>query len=411
MNPLDLCDIIDVIFRLITSAKQYKTLSSLNRLWYTISKNHDYYIDRFSNHLATLMKLYPGKTWCIYSLSSNPNIDEDFVRKNANIIKRKPGVLNNLSANPAITWDMICSIDIPWTSISENPNITYDIYLANNTYAYNWDLGILLKHCPFTPTLIKYIEDYNTRPESAIVASIYMAMSINPNLPFQLVINNPTKNWNFAALSRHPKLEISIIKALPNKKWDWRKISSHPNMTWDIINSHLRENASNIPWDWCAISQNPNITWETVKAHPDWPWDWSYLILNSNITVDIIRENPQMPWDEHMIERKYSHRYHHWSSLTETYICSHPNFGIGMIHPNLSLADWHRVSADERITLKDIQSRPDLPWDYSAMSENPNITWRFVRDNIDKHWNWKTMSSNPFKFPKKQIDLEYLLNY
>ena len=71
-------------------------------------------IDRFSNHLLTLLKLFPDEEWNWYGISQNPNITWGIVFNNAN----KP-------------WK--------WGGISRNPNITWSIITNNANKPWNWD--------------------------------------------------------------------------------------------------------------------------------------------------------------------------------------------------------------------------------------------------------------------------------
>ena len=33
-------------------------------------------------------------------------------------------------------------------------------------------------------------------------------------------------------------------------------------------------------WDWYCLSDNPNITWEIIQQNPDKDWDWKALSIN-----------------------------------------------------------------------------------------------------------------------------------
>ena len=46
------------------------------------SMNSKKQIHRFSNHITTLLSLYPAKPWDWYGLSCNPNITWDIVQAN-----------------------------------------------------------------------------------------------------------------------------------------------------------------------------------------------------------------------------------------------------------------------------------------------------------------------------------------
>ena len=99
----------------------------------------------------------------------------------------------------------------------------------------------------------------------------------------------PTHTENVRKYSNHL---LTLIKIFPNKKWNWHGISFNPNITWDII-----VNNPQYDWDWYWISQNPNITWDIIVNNPKCKWSWFCISQNPNITWDIIVNNPQYDWD------------------------------------------------------------------------------------------------------------------
>ena len=48
---------------------------------------------------------------------------------------------------------------------------------------------------------------------------------------------------------------------------NWFDISKNPNITWEIIQDNPDKD-----WGWYGISQNPNITGDTVQNNPDKDW-------------------------------------------------------------------------------------------------------------------------------------------
>jgi len=57
------------------------------------------------NHLYILLQLYPDKSWDWYELSWNPNITWEMVCSNPD----KPWNWCYLSKHPNITWEVVCS--------------------------------------------------------------------------------------------------------------------------------------------------------------------------------------------------------------------------------------------------------------------------------------------------------------
>src|SRR5437764_13144771 len=62
--------------------------------------NHMVYVRKFSNHLLTLLKLFPDKEWRWIDISCNPNITWDIIQDNPD----KEWSWYGISHNPNITW-------------------------------------------------------------------------------------------------------------------------------------------------------------------------------------------------------------------------------------------------------------------------------------------------------------------
>ena len=52
-------------------------------------------------------------------------------------------------------------------------------------------------------------------------------------------------------------------------KLDWWAISANSNITWEIIQNNPDKN-----WFWNVILVNQNITWEIIQDNPDKTWHW-----------------------------------------------------------------------------------------------------------------------------------------
>ena len=99
-------------------------------------------------------------------------------------------------------------------------------------------------------------------------------------------------DWSW--LSLNPNITWDIVKENPDKPWSWYWLSSNPNITMDIIKEKQDK-----PWDWAGLSDNPNITMDIVKANPDKPWDYSEVSYNPNLTFELIFNNPCKNWYWH----------------------------------------------------------------------------------------------------------------
>jgi hypothetical protein len=45
-----------------------------------------------------------------------------------------------------------------------------------------------------------------------------------------------------------------LLKKYPDKPWDWGRLSYNPNITWEIVLQNPDK-----PWDWEWLSLNPNM--------------------------------------------------------------------------------------------------------------------------------------------------------
>lgn len=94
------------------------------------------------NHLYILIKLYPDKPWNWYSISQNPNITWEIIQQNPD----KPWNWSSISINPNITWKIIQqNPDKPWCwyGISRNKfNRDKHIHSRNllKHYLHKWKL-------------------------------------------------------------------------------------------------------------------------------------------------------------------------------------------------------------------------------------------------------------------------------
>ena len=61
-----------------------------------------------------------------------------------------------------------------------------------------------------------------------------------------------------------------------SKPWYYRALSINPNITWEIVEANQDKD-----WDYDGLSFNPNITWEIIQANQDKPWYYKYLGENT----------------------------------------------------------------------------------------------------------------------------------
>ena len=192
-------------------------------------------------------------------------------------------------------------------------------------------------------------------------------------------------------MDEHNPLWI-LINTYPNKEWDWEEISTNKCITMKLIEDNLDE----YHWNWRGICVNPNLTIEfVVKFHDKFPvYCWRDISAHHNITMSDIEKHPTLPWRSYGIDInpnitiEFVLKYHKINASVETY------------KTNLwynSSDVWHHQwdSLSRSINIKDIESHPELPWNYHSISVNPTLDMNFVEAHIFQDWNWELISSHP----------------
>ena len=117
-----------------------------------------------------------------------------------------------------------------------------------------------------------------------------------------------------------------------------------------------------------------------IREHAD-KWDWKKLSENKAITMDIIKATHDLPWDQILMTRN--------PNITWDFIINHIEYG------NWKKSDWCWESISKKhVTMDIVKSRPDLPWDYEALSDNISINIDDVLENIEQPWDWWALSIN-----------------
>jgi hypothetical protein len=335
--------------------------------------------DKFTNHLWTLIKMYPDKNWDWRGVAQNPNFS-------LGMISLLPEVDNNYSfaASKAVTWDYIQSHpEIEWNKdgVSINPNITVDIVENNLDWGWDW-LSLIsnskigfkgvrklisreLLNEAFGYVPVEEIIDWESLNGREISSEAMMALSSNSSLTVAIILERVDLDWDMYNVSKNGWcITWDVVLQYPNGltaklKWNWSGISLNPNITWDIIQKYSNEERTGIKglkWDKRALSSHPNITWSIISSNLDWGWDWKRVNINPNITWEIARDNLHL--------------------LSETM---------------------------KGVTFKTVLDNPNVEWDQADISRLPSLTWKNVRDNINRNWDWKWLSYNSFGKTKQQL--------
>lgn len=207
---------------------------------YSYNMNTEDEIENRSNHIWTIITMYPDKTWDWSGVSCNPNITWEIIE-----------------TNPDAPWD--------WSCISRNPNITDSIIKNNPDAPWDWEE---IECNPLISVRRVWVNPCKYKT--------YMGLSYSPG--YYEIRSVPTYKYGRIlpeyVFANHSDMCWDNIKIDPDYPWNWILISR--NVTWEII-----KNNPDIPWDWDAISLNPNITWIIIKDNPDKPWNWTNISVNS----------------------------------------------------------------------------------------------------------------------------------
>ena len=304
------------------------------------------------NELQKIILKYPNKPWNGISLSINPCIDMEFIKKTP-FIKWQPSLI---SCNPSITkYDIINNPSYPWDlrAICKNPNIDMEFieqYFMNqeNEIFIDWDA--LSMHPLIT---IQDIKKYKNKPWN------FYFVSFNKNIFSNYILNEASdKNWNEIALSSNPGItETDIYKNKFN--WVYNNLSSNVNLPlkyvidnidkpWNISYLSANEGVTIneiieyklIPWDYYnGVSINPNINWKFIESNLDKNWYWNNILIHKNISLDIIYSNKDLfTGSDHRINFKIKDR--EFIDL----LCSNPNITEEWVTQNIKYINWNKLS-------------------------------------------------------------------
>lgn len=172
---------------------------------------------------------------------------------------------------------------------------------------------------------------------------------------FTSLEENPNRDWKHAKYEfthkRRFKPQI-FLKENDILYWSHEKLEEH-------VNSF--ESMESID-AWWQISSNVYLTADFVQKHHDWAWDLYAMSSSSALCIETVK------------------LFHEKERSTEF--------------------DWPWISRHPNITMEDIESTPDFPWNYTSVCLNPNLTVHFVKHMLQTpeyatFVNWKFIATNP----------------
>jgi hypothetical protein len=324
-------------------------------------------VDLYSNHLWTLIKLFPDAPWDTRDVISNKNTTCDLLINNPRFLDWKNMAcchnltiefieaninmdwnLADLTVHKAVTIEFILAHpEIKWDklSIPSNPNI-------NEYYNKHDHVDLDVDPCELSMHLdLKHLLKHNINLD-------YSLLSCNRTLTWDYVLQKLNMPWNWYTLSlKHATPEI--LNAYPDLPWEWRYLSCNKNLTIEFIAKNI-----NKPWDWTELSYSKVITQDFITSNIDKPWDHELLCYAANVDIEFIKRNPDIKWN--------------WS-----YISSEPRFGcLFYLYPELPW-DYKALSPNKNISLDIKLKNPNL---HRYIALDHKLTWRIVV-NADIEWN------------------------
>src|SRR5271170_3989494 len=103
-SPFQFTDLVPRILSFLPDGTTYKVATLVCQQWHTICAGElRWMIAAYSNHLLTLIKMFPNADWNWYEIIKNPNFTLSEIVK----CHDKPCIRIILFENPNITWEFI----------------------------------------------------------------------------------------------------------------------------------------------------------------------------------------------------------------------------------------------------------------------------------------------------------------
>lgn len=215
-------------------------------------------------------------------LTMNENMTPEIIFNNVDL----PWDWSALSSNKNFTTEVLNDIsrrykwlpDRLFRTLSEWSNATLEEVLRNLDI--KWNICLLTHRFGFAPQINGLVyKDWLLRT---------LISEGHNHLPFDMILKNLDKNWNWTHLSL--KTDFRIVLNNLNLPWDWSSLSLNESITPEIVSNNL-----SLPWLWHRICQNPNFTFHDLIKFEH--VKFRHLSRNPNITLDVVENNIDEDWD------------------------------------------------------------------------------------------------------------------
>jgi len=273
-----------------------------------------------------------------------------------------------------------------WNDLSGNQNITLPDVMTNQHLP--WNMALLLTNPSFSLNDCEHVVSklYQIRLDELLEQQKYSYMlSRNHSIPLDWFLNHPELSFSFYDLAIHPQATLDLIHGEYADKFDIHRVTMMGNSAIPIqtILEHVQENPRDVS---PILSTHKGIQYEHTEEFPSIRWHWPTLSTHQNMTPEIVDQYSDKEWYrpkfwtnpsfylEDIIKRIPDH---HYTFYAATY----------SMNPNIRFEDidtlqnipwrWRALSANSGITIRDIRTNPDKPWDYAYVSKNTFNPWKY----------------------------------
>lgn len=161
---------------------------------------------------------------------------------------------------------------------------------------------------------------------------------------------------------------------------------------------------------------NPRMSSQILESMREIEWNTSLLSPESHISISFILEKMgthKFNWHTISSNKYINMRdINFYQNIPWDYkgVCYNPNLDIYNIkkfyHEGRHL-DWIAISKHRKVLMCDIEENPDLPWVVDGISQNNNITTKFICSHPEMKWNYMLLSENSglrLRFVFKNLD-------
>lgn len=336
--------------------------------------NTDAKVDMFSNHLATLVHLYPNKRWNMHRISSDPRIDTNFVINHPSFIWNYKSLASNKSVelDKLIKDTSMLSLDY----LSRSVNLKWCIVVSMTDCWWNWD--VLLQNNNISASNILSLPRWR---------EFYVYVASKTDFTVDMLFAYPSKYHKIMLDhgSSSPMITYNDVLKYPQLPWCWVGLTMNKNITWDEIEVNLPNIMQNISWSCLSehlrtgSSGRYDSFIDIVKHHNDLPWNWKCLSMNKSLTIKILSDNLDLPWEWRIISGK---------NIIKT------QDGINFVISNHHL-DWNWYLISKVVTWDVVIKYDFIDWDYDALALNPNTTVEIIKDKFGLFLCYNHSSHNP----------------